>query len=301
MPLVTINDLLTQPAEIVAKCQARAGDLLDIYEKFIEEDDEDVSFLAGWHGASNRSSGNIHASELSGKCKRPSWYSLMGDRREDSKLDPFWKKRFRIGHMYHEMVQEDWRRLCEKSKGMMSFEKEAKIHPSLQDIAQQYGIESSSDGIINFHLTPYGPIEMRVGLEIKTESPDQFAKIKEVKEQHQRQTCVYMRCLDVPILWTMYINKGNQNIVPSKYPYLFTFDFDLWNVIQAEAVDVIRLAVLNEIPERAEGISCEFCGFAHLCQPEYLQKRDRRKKAKKERALMQDRLRVGLRAPRRAS
>ena len=231
MGLVTIADLHNQPSDIVAKYTAWASDIGEMYEKFILEDDEDVAFVAGWHGAKGRSSG-IHASEMSGKCRRPVWYSLTGVQRQDAKIDPFWKKRFRIGHMYHAMVQDDLRRMCEKSGGLMSFEREVKINPSLQAIAAQYDIQSSSDGIITFRDFPWGPAVMRIGLEIKTESPDQFKELKTVKEQHQRQTCVYMRCLDVPLLWTMYINKGNQNIVPSKPPYLFTFDFRLWGEIE---------------------------------------------------------------------
>lgn len=299
MGLVTINDLLTLPPDLRVKYIAWAGDLQEMYENFIEQDDEDVSFVAGWNGAKGRS-GGIHASELSGECKRPAWYSLVGEKRHERNLDPFWKKRFRVGHVYHNMIQEDWRRLCEKSNGVLSFEKEVKISPNLQNIAAQYGIHSSSDGVITFRNHPWGAAEMRVGLEIKTESPDQFAKIKDVKLQHQRQTCVYMRCLDVPILWTMYVNKGNQNVIPSKHPYLYTFDFDLWGQIEREAKEVIHLATINAIPERAEGIGCEFCGYAHTCKPDHLTRKQKREDAKKSRAVQTKRLAQGkgIRAPR---
>ena len=293
MGLVTIADLHNQPSDIVAKYASWAGDLGEMYERFIREDDEDVAFIAGWHGAKARTSG-IHASEMSGSCRRPVWYSLTGAARQDNELDPFWKKRFRIGHMYHAMVQEDWRRICEKSGGLMSFEREVKINPELQKIAAQYDIQSSCDGVITFRDFPWGPAVMRVGLEIKTESPDQFKDLKTPKLQHERQTCVYMRCLDVPLLWTMYINKGNQNIVPSKHPFLFQFNFQLWGEIERETKEVIRLATLNEIPDRQESIGCEFCGYAWTCKPEHMARKTRRDQAKKDRAVQQKRLkRIG--------
>lgn len=293
MGLVTINDLLNQPAEVIAKYFMWAGDLGDMYEYFIRDDEGDVAFVAGWHGAKARASG-VHASEMSSKCRRPVWYSLTQTERHDSNLDPFWKKRFRIGHMYHAMVQEDWRRICEKSGGLMSFEREVKIAPELQKIAAQYDIQSSCDGVITFRDYPWGPAVMRVGLEIKTESPDQFKDLKTPKEQHERQTCVYMRCLDVPLLWTMYINKGNQNIVPSKAPFLFQFNFRLWGEIEQETKEVIHLATINQIPDRVEGIGCEFCGFSWICQPEHMKRKERRDKGRKDRAEQHKRLkRIG--------
>lgn len=301
MGLVTISDLHTQPAEMVAKYSAWAGDLGEMYDDFVRADDEDVSFIAGWHGAKARASG-IHASEMSGECRRPVWYSLKNVERVDRELDPFWKKRFRIGHMYHAMIQEDWRRICEKKGGLMSFEKEVKIAPELQAIAAQYDIQSSSDGVITFRAHPHGEAVLRVGLEIKTESPDQFKELKGPKDQHLRQTCVYMRCLDVPLLWTMYVNKGNQNIVPSKPPFLFPFDFKLWGQIESETREVIHLATINQIPDRVESIGCEFCGFSGTCKPDSLARKARRDAGKKERAVQQKRLQRigtgGIRAPR---
>lgn len=300
MGLVTIADLHREQADVIAKYMSWAGDLSLIYERFVREDEDDVSFVAGWHGAKARTSG-IHASEMSGACRRPVWYSLRGAQREDRELDPFWKKRFRIGHMYHAMIQEDWRRICEQSGGLMTFEREVRIGPDLQAIAREYDIQSSCDGVITFRDEPWGAAVLRVGLEIKTESPDQFKELKEPKEQHRRQTCVYMRCLDVPLLWTMYVNKGNQNIVESKPPYLFKFDFQLWGAIEQETKEVIRLATINEIPPRHEGLNCEFCGYAHACQPEYMKKKERREAGKKERAAQAKRLKKmghgGIRVP----
>ena len=249
MGLVTIRDLLTQPKDLIALYRTWAYDLGDMYDNFVKSDEDDVSFEVGWHGAKARSSG-IHASELSGECRRTVWYSLRGETRSDQELDPFWKKKFRVGHVYHAMVQEDWRRLCEKSDGMLTFEREARIAPELSAIAEQYDIQSSCDGIINFHDRPGEPPILRVALEIKTESPDQFKDLKAPKPQHLRQTCVYMKCLDVPLCYTQYINKGTQNIVPSKPPWVFSFDFDLWNKIEGEAKQVIHLATINELSPR---------------------------------------------------
>lgn len=300
MGLVSINDLITLPSDLLALYRVYASDIGEMYETFVREDDDDVSFVAGWHGAKARAAG-LHASEMSGDCRRQVWYSLMGEQREDKGLDPFWKKRFRIGHMYHNMIQEDLRRMCEKSRGFLSFESEVRIAPELQAIAKQYDIQSSSDGVINFHDFPDGPPVLRLGLEIKTESPDQFKDLKKPKDMHLRQTCVYMKCLDVPMMWTMYVNKGNQNIVPSKDPFLFSFDFDLWNKIETETKEVIHLATINEMPPRCESIGCEFCGYSWTCGPEILKKKAKREEGKKARAKQQKRLRTvgvgGIRTP----
>ncbi len=300
MPLTTIEDLHKEPRDRLALYQTWAYDLGDMYDKFVREDEDNVSFEVGWHGASSRSAG-IHASELSGECQRPVWYSLMGEARSDQELDPFWKKKFRVGHVYHAMVQEDWRRLCEKSDGLLTFEREVRISPELSKIAKQYDIQSSCDGIINFHDKPGAPPIMRVGLEIKTESPDQFKDLKEPKAQHRRQTCVYMKCLDVPLLYTQYINKGTQNIVPSKPPWVFTFDFQLWNAIEKEAKQIIHLATINEIPPRSEGIWCEFCGYNKICGPDTLVRKAKREAGKKARDARNKRIRTvgvgGIRTP----
>jgi len=290
---------------VVANYMLWAGDLGTLYEEFVKNDDEDVAFIAGWHGAKGRAAG-VHASELSGECRRQVWYSITGTKRsEKSTLDSSWKKRFRAGHMFHGMIQEDWRRICEKSGGLMSFAKEVRIDPSLQDIAQQYGIHSSCDGVIELRDHPWGEVVLRVGLEIKSDSDKQFAKRIKPSEEHKRQTCVYMKCLDVPLLWTQYINKSNSNISPSKPPYLFTFEHDLWNIIESETKEVIHLATINEIPPRTEGLVCEFCGYAWLCQPEHLKKMERRKAAIKSRNEMRKRTArvggIGMRVPRSPS
>lgn len=302
MGLVSVADLYTQPTEMVANYMLWAGDLGTIYEDFIKNDDEDVAFIAGWHSSKGRAQG-IHASELSGECRLPVWYSITGVKREDKPRDSSWKKRFRAGHMFHTMIQEDWRRICEKSGGVMAFSKEVRIDPSLQTIAAEYDIHSSCDGVIEFRDKPYGEAVLRVGLEIKSDSAKQFEKRTGPETSHKRQTCVYMKCLDVPLLWTQYINKSNSNISPSKPPYLFTFDHDLWNVIEGETQEVIHLATINEQPPKHEGIVCEFCGYAWKCRPEYLNRKTRRDSAKAEREVMRKRQSrvgngVGMRVPR---
>ena len=303
MSLLTIADLGRLPADKVSSYMHWAEDISLLYENFIRKDDEDVSFVAGWGGAKHRSVG-IHASEMSGECRRPVWYSLQGEVRKDSDIDPFWKKRFRIGHMYHAMIQNDLRRMCEQSGGCMSFESEVKIHPDLQLVAAQYGIYSSCDGVIVFRDQPWGAAKLRIGLEIKTASPDEHKDLKEPKDTHRRQACVYMKCLDIPLLYTLYINKGNQNIIPSSPPFLFRFDHKLWNTIEQETKEVIHLSVINQIPDRVEQLGCQFCGYAWTCKPESLARKAYRQQAIQEREQRAKRTRrhgpSGIRTPRKA-
>lgn len=277
MPLVKISDLKTETPENVNAYLKWASELGGMYDRFIEADDENVSFDVGWGAAKERAPG-LHASEVSG-CQRPAVYSLMGTERRE-KIEAFWRKKFRTGHLFHGMLQNDFKRMCEKSHGMLSFESEVKISPKFQPMAEKWGINSSCDGIINFMDEPGGPPILRVGLELKTESPDEFAKLKKPRDYHLEQATVYQASLDLPLMWTFYYNKGNQNTMPSKAPWLFLFDHHLWAALEKRFEARHADAKAKNLPDRIEGIKCEFCAFSYLCDPEHLKKKAKRQAAK---------------------
>jgi hypothetical protein len=281
--LITINDLKLLSKPDLRDMLKWAQDLNVMYHQFISADDEEVKFEVEWYGAKQRASG-IHASEISG-CMRPTVYSLMGVERRDV-TDPFWKKRFRIGHAVHAMIQDDLYRMCEDTGGAMTFESEVSISPNLQPRAAQWNLHSHCDGIIRYYDHPGDtkPI-MRVGVEIKTESDKQFEDLKAPRDYHLEQTCVYMRVLDLPLMWTLYYNKSNSNIVESKPPWLFTFDSKmerLWGKLENKFANFMGFAEAGELPERIEGLKCEFCPFAWTCGPDWAKRKEARKKRRSD-------------------
>lgn len=283
MPLTTISDLEREPPDQVAMYTMLAQDLKIMYEAFIEHDDESVSFPAGWGGSASRAHG-LHASELSTDgCQRWTVYSLMGAEKQQ-KVDSFWKKRFRIGHMIHAMLQNDFARMAAATGGTVTFEPEVAISPKLQEgVAKKYGVHSHCDGVFSIREVADGPVVLRVGVEVKSESPDEFKEIKEPKPYHKDQALIYMKCLDLPLIWFVYYNKGNQNIVPSIPPYLMTFDHRRWAEIEDTIIARRADAAEQRLPERKEGIKCEFCPYGHICRPDYLAKKAKRAAAKEAR------------------
>ena len=100
--LVTLKDLNTQPPDVLAEFTKWAGELSGMYERFLDEDDEDEEFTVSWGSSKNRAAG-IHASEISG-CRRKGVYTLLGTKKIGAPAS-FWKRKFRAGHLYHQLLQ----------------------------------------------------------------------------------------------------------------------------------------------------------------------------------------------------
>ena len=172
--------------------------------------------------------------------------------------------RFRIGHAVHAMLQNDWHRIADMTSNI-DFVDEVKISPSTSTVAKELDIYSSSDGIFTF-LKDKKPF-IRVGLEIKTTSPNVFDKLNKPYPEHIEQSIMYMACLDLPVMWLLYYNKGNSNITTPYTPWLFQFDERLWNRIQMRIVKAEHNARTKQLPERDEGMQCKWCPYAYTCQP----------------------------------
>ncbi len=269
MSLVSIADL-NKPIEVLTPYIEMAKKLSAVYDDFVllEQDGHD------------REPG-IHASELY-PCLRKPVYSLMGVPRKPM-VSKFWKQRFKVGKATHKMVQDDFHALAKRSqKGhamrvaaalaqemdcTVEFEDEAPVSPKHQPLAAHYQIFSSADGVFVFRTKATGEVVLRVGLEIKTESPAEYEKLKEPKKEHVRQAHLYMANLDLPLMWFFYINKGNQNNTPSTSPWLITWQPQVWEEIEARMQTVHGFVARGEHPERNEGVYCEFCPWKYTCQP----------------------------------
>lgn len=262
MPLLTIDDLTNgDPAE-VTELIAKATGISQMYEQFLAEEPKD----------GDKRSPGIHASECS-DCKRKLVYSILQTPRQD-KAAPVWRKRFKIGHAVHDMFQKDFHRMAGRSDFQIDFVDEVSIAPDkgLYNAAK-WDIYSHCDGIFTIKDAAGNPI-IRVVLEIKTSAPDDYEKLKKPKEEHVNQAHVYMACLNVPLTWFLYYNKGNQNYTSSDNPSFFIrYDPKVWAKLETRFEEVHTFAAMNTLPDREESILCEFCPFSYECNPKSLMRR----------------------------
>jgi CRISPR/Cas system-associated exonuclease Cas4 (RecB family) len=270
MPLNTIDDLLKYPKESLVDPTAQAEALSRIYDTWLEK--------AGEYEPDRKE--GIHASEVAG-CPRKLIYALQGTPREKN-VPKNWRQRFQLGHAIHAWIQKDFHKMAEASGGALLFEDEVKIAPELQDLARFWGIQSSTDGVFTFREAigeeagePVWRDVLRVILEIKSEAPDGYEKLKEPKPDHVEQAHVYMACLDVPLTWFLYINKANSNNTQSNGPWLIQFDHHLWHSMEKRFEEAQRMVAEGIMPDRKEGIYCEFCAFRKTCKPPYITKKTR--------------------------
>lgn len=269
MALASIADLNGDPIEIADKIdivRQLSNMYDDLLENYSSEDEKE------------RKPG-VHASELN-SCIRKVYYSLTMLKKK-SRIAAVWQKRFQVGHALHSMVQKQFHKMAgkENAKKMadnlalengwhLTFEDEVEVAPGKQELATYYKLESSCDGVFTFREGgPDGPIALRVGLEIKTESPDGYEKLKEPKADHVKQAHLYMAALDLPLIWFFYFNKGNQNNTQSSAPWIVVFTPSIWEALRVRAVTALEAAAQGIEPSREEGVYCQFCPYSWHCQP----------------------------------
>lgn len=272
-PLMTIADLTNfQTKEALAPYLEEARSLHKIYFGYVLNSQNDsYEYKVELFGSKTRAQG-IHASEIS-SCMKQLVYGIMGtERRPDpDTMDLNMLMRFRIGTAVHAMLQADWHRIAEKDPNIL-FEDEVTIHPDLGGACAEWNLHSSCDGVIT--ILKGGVPYMRVGMEIKTESYQGFNGLKKPRPKHVEQTMLYMRALDLPLMWTLYYNKSNSNIVPAAPPYLFKFDDNLWsNDLEMRFARATYRASINKLPEKTEGMHCKWCPFSYTCKPTNLNKK----------------------------
>jgi hypothetical protein len=275
MRLTTISDL-GQDRATKGVLIERAMQLGRWYGDFKATDTEAHSYQVDIGGERKRAPG-IHASEIS-NCQRVMVYSLRDVERKsvDAAVgDTNMRQRFGMGHAIHAMLQDDFKRMCERFNGALTFRDEVKIDPSLGSVAEYWGMHSSCDGEFTFWYDskPY----IRIGVEIKSMSAPEFDKLLRPKPEHLEQTCLYQAALDLPLMWLIYYNKSNSNWTNSEPPYLFQFDEHLWSThLQPRFHEAHTNAKTNALPPREEGQYCRWCPFAWTCQPPSLVSRQQR-------------------------
>ena len=271
MPLLTRADLNTQTTDEKFRCLQLANSLLPLYHDYIANDRTDTySYNVEIFGERTRSSG-IHASEISA-CRRKVVYSLLGTegKPDVENANVNMHMRFRIGHAVHAMIQNDWHRIAAGNANIV-FEDEVKISPSLGGPALDWNLHSSCDGVIG--ILEDTVLQVRVGLEIKTIADKGYSSLRAPSIDHQEQTCIYMAALDLPLMWTLYYNKSNSNITPSLHPFLFAFDWKLWEDIEMRCAYLLHMAEIRQLPDKEEGMHCDWCPYSYTCKPNILTRR----------------------------
>lgn len=218
-------------------------------------------------GDSLRRSPGLHASEIN-TCVRQAAYSLRGEQRTAGDGDSNMQMRFNVGTAVHSLIQDDLEQVCNSTLGRISFEPEVKITSELGGVAEQYDYSSSCDGVLTF-CRDNGSVYLRVGLEIKTMSADQYAKSTQPKLQHIQQATLYQKCLDLPLMWFLYYNKSNSNWTRPAAPWVVPFNKNEWVKLQGRSEQAHKHA--ERFPDREEGMHCRWCPFSNVCEPATLQ------------------------------
>lgn len=262
MPLTSIHDV--HNADALEEAYVLADPISQRFEEYIEAQPEDGDTRPG----------GIHASEISG-CQRRLVYSIMNTQRV-GKSPYIWKRRFKMGHLIHDMLQTEFASFQMSAQYRVEFEKEVKVSPTLQPVAAQWDINSSCDGIFRIWQKNPELLLLKLGIEIKSMNPDEFERLKAPKPDHIEQAHVYMAALDIPLMWFVYVNKANGNYTKSwDRKFVIPFNPQTWEKLEARFDIAHQNASLNILPEREESILCEFCAFSHTCQPTYLNRQGR--------------------------
>lgn len=260
--LLTIDDLGRDGWQSLLPNVAWLGDL---YEEYKKRDTARRVIHVPMGGDEDRANG-VHASEISG-CLRRVVYSIAATEKKNDpeRVNTNMRRRFQQGTLLHSLAQDDFDRMCWMSDGTVEFQSEVEITPELNELTKKYEIYSHSDGEFLFfsNHTPY----LRVGLEIKSMSDKEFAKLRKPLDYHLEQAHVYMKVLDLPLMWFFYYNKSNSNWTSPKAPYLVAFDHKLWNRLENKMQQAHSLAATGTLPDRSEGMPCGWCPYSWTCMP----------------------------------
>jgi len=265
MSLVSIADL-SRPISETYRAREEAEKLKDIFIAWHTRSQFSASKFEVYLDSTGGRSNGIHASESSG-CMRPTVYSLRGtDKRAPEIVDPNMIMRFTLGKVIHAYIQHAWSCIAAESEGRITYEAEVPIHPGNSEIAKYWSIYSSCDGVIG--LWDDDTQFARIGLEIKTQSDGSYTKMSKPDPKHLDQSTVYMKCLDLPLMWACYYNKSNSDVAISGEPYLFTYKEEIWEALEKRWTEQHQHALDGTLPERKTGMECSWCPYAWICDPE---------------------------------
>lgn len=216
--------------------------------------------------------GGVHASEVS-KCLRRLVYSLHPGPRPSRKISRTWRRKFQLGHAVHDMLQKSFHHWARSSGYLVQFLDEVPIEPHLQKLAGALNINSNTDGVFSLRDPDTLQETVRVLLEIKSINGTDFKSLTAPYPDHVEQAHVYMACLRVPYVWMLYWDKATHAYTPSHHPaFLLEFDPAIWAELEDRIVKAHAMAEDGVLPDRSEGIHCEFCPWSGQCDPKFLRR-----------------------------
>jgi CRISPR/Cas system-associated exonuclease Cas4 (RecB family) len=259
MPLLSISDLPD-----VDPYRAYIKELVDVYSGHLSKDDS--------HG---RNPG-IHPSEIS-ECHRRAFYTMTNTKKKGG-IDPKWVLKFNHGTALHEMIQNDWTNISSESGGLIEFVPEIEITPNTCEVSKRYKIYGHCDGVICIKkIDSNGELvdHIRMGLEIKSISPRGYESLTSPKPAHIEQAHVYMKCLDLPVMWLFYYNKGSDYYTKPEGKFLVKYSHIVWDKLEERFNNWLDHVERGTQPEKNDGIGCEFCSYTWLCKPKYMRAKNR--------------------------
>jgi CRISPR/Cas system-associated exonuclease Cas4 (RecB family) len=193
-------------------------------------------------------------------CNRVLYYRYVGEE-PDKKFPPRTLRIFHTGSKIHEQLQGYMNEISRRSEGADVFADEVHMHPSNSEVANQYEINSTTDGL---WVVKIPKVHIRFGLEIKSIKAELFKDISSSPSPDNIvQSTVYMACLDLPLFNILYYCKNDS--VMAEFPILF--DPKIWKAV-TDKIDFVRKhAVDEEPPTREAGFHCRYCRYAHICKP----------------------------------
>ena len=274
MQLLTINDL-TAPDNDWKQLLDHAAYLQVLFETYRKSVITSRKFEVFLPGDEERAPG-LHASELA-LCTRQATYTMLGTQKGDRGDDINMMMRFDLGTVLHALMQSEFGAMCKFTGDRVTFKPEVPISGVTSEIAREYNLRSSADGLFVFYDETGRPY-LRVLLEIKSESGPEWEKLNCPREKHVLQTTLYQAALDAPLVWFLYYNKSNSNYTGPKAPWLVPFDMNTWRLVADRAQLVHRKSALvdraqdirtADLPNREEGRHCTWCPYVRHCEPAY--------------------------------
>lgn len=204
----------------------------------------------------------IHASEIS-RCLRMAGYSLHNFKKtHNPELED--ERVFNVGHSVHDLVQKRLALGAAEGSENLEIQVEVEVPCGSTPLGRELKIESSCDGIVTF-LDQGVPLA-RIGIEIKSESPDLWKKRTKPNPEHIEQATLYMATLDLPAIWYAYINKSSGAETPFEPPFVQAFDPKAWATLRAKIERVLHATSVNDLPAVKDSFICKTCAYKPTCQ-----------------------------------
>lgn len=205
--------------------------------------------------------GKYHPSGISG-CARKLSYAWLKERPKH-RIGNSLRRTFQHGHSIHDMLQAWMTKVYNGDIDGYWTTFSAELPIGNTELAQQYNIAGSTDGLIT--LTCEGKDPIKVIYEAKSASVSSWNNVGSPMPKHIEQANIYAACLGAEHILFDYYNKSADK---HKY-FLVPFSPELWDATIAKLTLVTEKIVLGELmPREHSSFECRSCGYYYTCKPE---------------------------------